>query len=250
MRISGSVVVVTGASSGIGAATADAVAAAGGRPVVLGRDAARLDAVAARTGGIAVAGDLTGPDGVAAAARAVEDAVGRVDVLVNNAGFGYAGDVADMPAERIAELVEINLTVPAALTRALLPAMVRRGRGHVVFVTSIAGATGVRGEAVYSAAKAGTAVFADALRQEVHRAGVGVSTVLPGIVDTPFFERRGTPYARNRPRPVPPGRVAAAILSAVERGRADVYVPAWLGLPVRVKGAVPGLYRVLATRFG
>lgn len=250
MRIAGSVVVVTGASSGIGAATAEAVAAAGGKPVLLGRDATRLDAVAERTGGTAVPGDLAGPDGVATAARGVEDAVGRVDVLVNNAGFGYAGDVAEMPPERIAELVEINLTVPAALTRALLPGMVRRGRGHVVFVTSIAGATGVRGEAVYSAAKAGAAVFADALRQEVRRAGVGVSTVLPGIVDTPFFDRRGVPYNRSRPRPVPPQRVAAAIVSAVERGRAEVYVPAWLGLPVRVKGAAPALYRALAARFG
>jgi short-subunit dehydrogenase len=249
MRIAGSVVLVTGASSGIGAATAVLAARAGARLVLTGRDTARLDAVAERTGGTPVAADLTTADGVAAVARAAE-AAGRVDVLVNNAGSGYAGDVADMPGDRIGPLVAANLTAPLELTRALLPAMVRRGRGHIVFVTSIAGATGVRGEAVYSAAKAGTAVFADALRQEVGRAGVGVSTVLPGIVDTPFFATRGTPYDRSTPRPVPPERVAAAILAAVERGRAETYVPGWLGLPARIRGAAPGVYRLLATRFG
>lgn len=241
MRISGSTIVVTGASSGIGAATARGAARAGAKVILLGRDRTRLDAVAAETGGTPVVADLTGPEPV----RIAEP----VDILINNAGFGYAGDVADMPDGRIPGLIDVNLTAPITLTRTLLPGMLERGRGHIVFVTSIA-ATGVRGEAVYSAAKAGAGVFADALRQEVGGHGVGVSTVLPGIVDTPFFERRGVPYDRPFPRPVTPERVAAEILLAVEHGRAEVYVPRWLGLPVRVKGALPGLYRALATRFG
>lgn len=246
MRIAGSTIMVTGASSGIGAATALAAGKAGAKVVLAGRDQARLEEVAAEAGGTPVVADLSEADGVRKAAEAAE----HVDVLVNNAGFGYAGELADMPPERIPGLIEINLTAPVALTHALLPGMIERRRGHVVFVTSIAGATGVRGEAVYSAAKAGAGVFADALRQEVAGTGVGVSTVLPGIVDTPFFDHRGVPYARTRPRPIPPERVAAEILAAVERNRAEVYVPRWLGFPVRVKGAAPGLYRALAARFG
>lgn len=242
MRISGSTILVTGASSGIGAATARGAARAGAKVILLGRDRGRLEAVAEQTGGTPLVADLTGSEPV----RISEP----VDILINNAGFGYAGDVAEMPEDRIAGLVDVNLTAPIALTRALLPGMLARGRGHIVFVTSIAGATGVRGEAVYSAAKAGAGVFADALRQEVAGHGVGVSTVLPGIVDTPFFERRGVPYDRSFPRPITAERVAAEILLAVEHGRDEVYVPRWLGFPVRIKGALPGLYRRLATRFG
>jgi len=242
MRIAGSTIVVTGASSGIGAATARGAARAGAKVLLIGRDRGRLDAVAEETGGTPIVADLAEPGAVH-----VDE---PVDVLINNAGFGYAGDLADMPPDRIRALIDVNLTAPAELTRALLPGMIARGRGHIAFVTSIAGATGVRGEAVYSAAKAGAAVLADALRQEVSGQGIGVSTILPGIVDTPFFTRRGVPYDRSRPRPVTPERVAAEILRAVEHDRAEVYVPRWLGFPPRVKGALPGLYRTLATRFG
>ena len=242
MRIAGSTILITGASSGIGACTARGAARAGARLILLGRDRGRLERIAGETGGTPVVADLASPG-----APEIDE---PVDVLISNAGAGYAGDLAAMPPGRVPGLVDVNLTAPIALTRALVPGMIGRGRGHVAFVTSIAGATGVRGEAVYSAAKAGTGVFADALRQELTGTGVGVSTILPGIVDTPFFANRGTPYERSRPRPVSPERVAAEILLAVERGRAEVYVPRWLGLAPRVKGALPGLYRSLATRFG
>lgn len=242
MRLSGARVLITGASSGIGAATAREMARAGARLVLAGRDGRRLEAVAAETGGRTLPGDLAG--GVADLARRA----GPVDVLVSNAGAGWAGPLARMPEAAIERLVTVNLAAPLLLTRLLLPGMIERGRGHVVFVASIAGAVGVREEAVYSATKAGLLIFAEGLRHELHR--VGVSVVLPGVVDTPFFDRRGTPYARKRPVPVPPERVARAIVSAVEHDRAETYVPGWLRLPSRVKGAAPGLFRLLAARFG
>jgi short-subunit dehydrogenase len=127
--------------------------------------------------------------------------------------------------------------------------MLARGRGRIVFVTSIAGRTGVAGEAVYAATKAGVDAFADSLRFELHGTGVGVAVVVPGVVQTAFFERRGRPYGRTSPRPVPPDRVAAAVLRAVTTD-GDFYVPRWLRVPVALRGAAPGLYRALATRFG
>jgi short-subunit dehydrogenase len=242
MRLIGARVLVTGASSGIGAATARELARSGADLVLAGRDRRRLDAVAAETGARAVAGDLMW-DVARLASRA-----GPVDVLVSNAGAGWAGPLTRMPGKAVERLAAVNLTAPIQLTRLLVPGMVDRGRGHVVFVASIAGAVGVREEAVYAATKAGLIVFAEGLRHEL--TGVGVSVVLPGVVDTPFFDRRGTPYARRWPRPIPAERVARAVVSAIERDRAECYVPGWLRVPSRLRGAAPGVFRSLSRRFG
>ncbi|MEU9888431.1 SDR family NAD(P)-dependent oxidoreductase [Sphaerisporangium sp. NPDC051011] len=245
MRLDGARVLVTGASSGIGAATASVMAAAGAELVLVGRDPARLEAVAARTGGRAVVGDVTKDPELLA------EQAGKVDVLVSNAGTGWAGSFTDMPPDTLDELVAVNLTAPMHLTRLVLPHMIETGRGHLVFVASIAGAIGVGREAVYSAAKAGLLVFAEALRDEVRQVpGIGVSVVLPGVVDTPFFHRRGAPYDRTWPAPITPERAARCVLAAVERGRAESYVPVWLRVPARLRGSAPGLFRTLARRFG
>jgi short-subunit dehydrogenase len=128
--------------------------------------------------------------------------------------------------------------------------MLQRRRGHIVNVASVAGHVGVAREAVYAATKGGLVTFTESLCQELARSPVGVSLVSPGVVDTPFFERRGVPYGRARPRPVPPELVADAIVAAMVARRSQVFVPRWLGGPVRLRGALPGLYRSLATRFG
>jgi short-subunit dehydrogenase len=155
-----------------------------------------------------------------------------------------------MPDGRDRELIAVNLTAPVQLARLLAPPMAARGRGHLVFVSSIAGATAVRGEAVYSAAKAGLAFFAESLEYELAGTGVGISVIVPGVIDTPFFERRGRPYDRRRPVPLPPERVAAAITAAVTQDRRVVYVPGWLRFPAWLHGAAPGTFRRLAGRFG
>jgi short-subunit dehydrogenase len=252
MRLPGTVALVTGGSSGIGAAIARALAAAGARPLVAGRDPGRLQAVARETGGLALAADLAAADGPAALAGAATRAAGPggVDVLVNNAGIGWAGPIEQMAAKQVADLIAVDLTAPIQLTRLLVPGMAARGHGHVVFVSSIAGATGVRGEAVYSAAKAGLGCFAESLADELAGRGVGVSVIVPGVIDTPFFERRGRPYDRSRPVPLPAQRVASALVRAIEREQRMVYVPRWMRLPASLHGALPGTYRRLAGRFG
>lgn len=242
---------VTGASSGIGAVIARRLAAEGGWRLVLnGRDVTRLEQVAAQIDALAVPADLTRPGAERLLTDAVLDHAGRLDLLVASAGLGWAGDFAGMPHARIDEIVGVDLLATVHLVRALLPHMVAAGTGRIVLIGSVAGSVAVRGEAVYSAAKAALAAFADALRYEVRRTGVGVSLVIPGPVDTPFFARRGAPYTRSWPRPVPPERVADAVCAAVRHGKDEVYVPGWLRYPALVRGAAPGLYRRLAARFG
>jgi short-subunit dehydrogenase len=252
MRLTGTVALVTGGSSGIGAATARALALAGARPLIAGRDPGRLQAVARETGGLALTADLAAADGPAVLAEAATRAAGPggIDVLVNSAGIGWAGPIEQMTAEQAANLIAVDLTAPIQLTRLLVPGMTARGHGHVVFVSSIAGATGVRGEAVYSAAKAGLGCFAESLADELAGRGVGVSVIVPGVVDTPFFERRGRPYDRRRPAPLPAQQVARALVCAIEREQSMVFVPRWMRLPARLHGTLPGTYRRLASRFG
>jgi short-subunit dehydrogenase len=246
VRIDGSVALVTGASSGIGRAVAQRLAAAGARVLAHGRDKVALDQLDATP----LVADLAEPGAGAALARAALDAAGRVDIVVANAGVGWAGPFGAMPPGMTEKLIAVNLTAPIELTRALLPAAGDGGPGSLIYVTSIAGRMGVAGEAVYSATKAGLDSFAESLRFEMYGRPIRVGVVVPGVVETAFFERRGRPYARRSPRPIPAARVADRIVGMIGRGDAEAYAPAWLRMPVAVRGTLPGLYRRLGARFG
>jgi short-subunit dehydrogenase len=243
VELRGAVCLVTGASSGIGRATALRLTREGARVVALGRDRTALESLGAWR---LVVADLA----EAGAARGVADEAGDIDVLVNNAGLGWAGPFPEMVSDEIERLVRVNLLAPVLLARALVPGMIARGRGHVVNVASIVGHTGGRGEAVYAATKGALVAFTESLRLELAGSGVRVSLVTPGVIQTRFFERRGAPYARRWPRPIPPERVADAVVAAVRRGRAEVFVPGWLAGPARLRGVAPGLFRRLVGRFG
>lgn len=250
MRLEGAVALVTGASSGIGAAVAAELAAAGARLLLSGRDPRRLKVVAERTGATALPADLADPGGPERLVEAALAAAGRVDLLICNAGAGWAGPIGELSSAKAAELVTLNLLAPVQLARLLAPGMAERRFGRLVFVSSIAGATGVRHEAVYCATKAGLNYLAESLSYELAPCGVGVSVVLPGVVDTPFFSSRGRPYGRRRPAPIPAERVARAITQAAVRDLAVVYVPGWLRFPAWLHGVAPRSFRRLAARFG
>ncbi|MGZ0152966.1 SDR family NAD(P)-dependent oxidoreductase [Kribbella sp. WER1] len=250
MRLDGKVALVTGGSAGIGAAVVGRLAVAGARVVVHGRDAERTAAVAGRVGGAVVRGDLAVAGGAAEVAEAAVRVHGRVDVLVANAGAGWAGAFVEMPAGDLDRLVRLDLLAPLQLVRCLLPPMVERGSGHIALVGSIAGRTAVAGEAVYAAAKAGIDVFAESLRLELRGTDVGVSLTVPGVVDTGFFAARGRPYERQSPRPVPATRVAQALVDGITNDRAEVWVPGWLRVAPAVRALTPALYRRLSARFG
>jgi short-subunit dehydrogenase len=175
---------------------------------------------------------------------------GRLDAVVANAGLGHAGEFAAMTPERIDDLIATNVRAPVLLARAALPTMIEQGRGSVVFVSSVVGVLLVPRESLYSATKAAIEGFAEPLREELRDTGVTVTTVMPAVVATAFFDDRGEPYRRRLPRPVPPERIAAVIVRAVESGGTRLIVPRWFALPVRIRGTAPGLYRRLARRFG
>jgi short-subunit dehydrogenase len=250
MQLTDAVVLVTGASAGIGHVAAARFAARGAHVLVAGRDQDRTRDVAREVGGTALIADLAVPADRQRLATEAHDAFGRVDVLVNNAGFGYFGRVSEMDVDVIRRLIEVDLLASIELTRNLLPGMIEQERGAICFVTSIAGRTGVAGEAVYSATKAGLDAFAESLRGETAGSGVNISVVVPGVVDTGFFETRGSPYVRTRPRPIPADTVADAVVRAVERDRAEEWRPRWLRIAPTVRALAPGAFRRLAIRFG
>jgi NAD(P)-dependent dehydrogenase (short-subunit alcohol dehydrogenase family) len=247
-RLPGSVVLVTGASRGIGRATARLLARLGATVVATGRDGTALAELTAEIGGSYLVADLT-EDG--AAGRIVQHALtehGRLDGVVANAGVGWVGRFEQMPEDRIGELIDLNLRAQLLVARAAIGPL-RAAGGSLVFVSSIA-AIGVVDEAVYSASKAALEVFADVLREELRGSGVSVSTVLPGVVRTDLLRGRQLPYDRRFPRPMAPDRVARAVVAALTGDDRRLFRPRWLMVPARLAGIAPGLYRRLARRWG
>ena len=240
---------VTGASRGIGRAVAVAAAARGARVGLVARSADDLAAVGdeiERLGGrasIAVA-DLTQRGELPPAFETVHADLGPIDVLVNNAGIGSWGPFVEVSAEDADRVIALNLVAVLDLTRLVLPEMIRRRGGHIVNIGSVAGRLGVPFESIYSTTKFGLAGFTEALAVEVAPFGVGVSMVNPGPVATTFGATSGWPSATPRwPRPVAPGRVADAVIAAVERGGLERVVPRWLRLAHAVRTLVPIAYR-------
>lgn len=177
--------VVTGASSGIGAATARRLAAEGYDVICAARRAERIEALAAEIGGTAVVCDVTDADDVAALAAAVGD---RLDLLVNNAGGAFgATPVAEADPEEWRRMYDVNVIGLVQVTRSLLPALLRSGAGVIVNVGSTAGRVAYEGGGGYTAAKHGTKVVTETLRLELYDQPVRVCEVAPGMVRTDEF---------------------------------------------------------------
>lgn len=250
MQLPNAVVIVTGAGSGIGRATAKALAEQRARVVAVDRDGESLAKLATEIECLTVEVDVTDPTH---ADRILAETVrehGRVDAVVANAGIGYVGDFAQMPVEMISSLLHVNLRAPMLLIRAVLPRLLDQGGGGaIVITTSIGGALPVPTEAAYGVSKTALESFAEALREEVRPAGITVSTIRPGVVETAFHDARNVPYDRSFPKPLPPERVAAVIAEVLQSGAVHRTVPPWLDVAVRVHRAAPRLYNALARRF-
>src|SRR4051812_27329231 len=222
--VAGRVIIVTGASAGIGRVTAERLARAGATVVACARDDERLRQVAAKTPGIEPRRcDVTSAQERAALVDGVLARHGRIDALVNNAGIGWEGLVEEMESGDIEQLVNTNVTALIDLTRLVLPGMLERGSGHIVMTSSSAGWFSFPPLTVYAATKFAVEGFVEGLRREVWRQGVVVSTVNPGPVATEWLARsqgfRPTEHdAQVRRNPgVPPHWVAAAIERSLRR---------------------------------
>ena len=254
VEIAGTIALVTGASSGIGASTARALAAAGARVALVARRADRLDALAAEIADGRAASfvcDVRDPRQIEATVAAIGARLGPVDILVNNAGVGrYLGFLESGP-EDVATIFETNLYAALHFSRAALPGMLARRRGHVVNVASIAGRIGSRNHTIYCAAKFALAGFSESLALELDGSGVGVTLVNPGIVDTAFFDHGSVAAfpASARARAIPPERVAAALVRAVRRDLPEVTVPAIYTLGTLFKAAAPRIFSRVMRRF-
>ena len=199
---------ITGASSGIGLELARLMAADGWRLVLSARDAAALAALATELGDAEViAADLAQPDAVARLAVAAL-ASGRVDALVNNAGFGSAGEFLEL--ESHADMLQVNVAAPTELARQLVPAMRQRGRGYVLNVASVASFLPGPYMAVYYASKAYLLSWSEALGEELHGSGVSVTALCPGPTVTGFAARAGL-----NPMPFHAGAMDAATVAAI-----------------------------------
>jgi short-subunit dehydrogenase len=191
-RFSGKVVVITGASAGIGAAAARRFAAEGARVVLAARGVRELEGVARELGterALAVPTDVSDAAAAGALLERAAAAFGAIHVLVNNAGYNRRGAVEHAPAEELARIVDVNLRAPIVLTRLAIPYLRRAGGGAIVNVASIAGRIPLPEEATYSATKFGLRAFTFALAEELQGSGITVSAVSPGPVETGFILR-------------------------------------------------------------
>ena len=221
--LTGRAAVVTGASRGIGLATARALATAGARVIMLARTAAELDARAAEIGAhaIPIACDVTDDNAIAAAARRTQDVLGRApDILVNNAGaFGLAEVDRTEPAE-FERTIAVNLVAPFHFVHTFLPAMRERGAGWIVTIGSIADRVAFPQNGAYAASKFGLRALHEVMRAELRGTGVRTILISPGPVDTPLWDPIGPetrPGFTPRAAMLGADAVADAVLYAVTR---------------------------------
>lgn len=221
------VTIVTGASSGIGAATTRALAALGTTVVAVARRTDRLDALVEECAPRCHAQpcDLRDAAAVRAVVADVEERFGRLDALVLNAGIPMRRRLGALSMEDVRDVFEVNVLAPVAMTLAALPGMLQANRGTVVFVSSLVGRFGNPGEAAYSASKFALCGFAESAAIELAGTGVDVRLVLPGPIDTEIWDKDGqdrSPYDGER---FAPELVADAIVAAMASAKVEHYVP-------------------------
>jgi len=189
MEIQNACVLITGASKGIGAAIARAFAKQGAHVVLVARSTDEIEQLAEQLNGSSFSVDLTDAAQLDGFIERVEREISPIDILVNNAGIETQDFVEDIDEQKISDVLATNLLTPIRLTRQALPQMIERGRGHLVYTSSMAAITPAPGLAVYCASKAGLSRFAETVRMETKGTGVEVTTMHLGPVDTEMWDR-------------------------------------------------------------
>lgn len=238
---------VTGASSGIGAGLAQALAERGAVVGICARRAELLSEVVGRCvkhspGSRMWVVDLADNDAVDRLAIDVQDAFGGIDLLVNNAGIPKRRHVTALDIGTVAAVMHVNYLSPVRLTMALLPQMLARGSGTVVNISSVAATLSAPGESAYDASKAALTAFSEAMAVDLWDTGVKVMVVYPGVIDTELFSLPDNDVP-DLPVPAEPVSVCVdAVLAGLESGAAQVYVPQWFHDVAAAKAQDVGKY--------
>jgi short-subunit dehydrogenase len=253
------VIAITGASAGIGRATALRMAREGAAVAICARRADRLDAVAAEivdAGGqaLAMTADVTRAEDMELFVARTVERFGRLDVMMCNAGFGIAGAIDDIAPDQMRKIMDVNYTGTYHATRAALPLFRRQGSGHVIIVSSIVGKRGVPYMGAYSATKFAQVGLAECLRSEVVGAGIHVSVVYPVSTETEFFDVMSRETGTTVTRAYGPRQsvdvVAEAIARAIHRPIPEIYPHAKSRALVILNAFAPGFTDRVVKRFG
>ena len=239
------VAVVTGGATGIGAAVARLLTERDWHCVLVGRREDRLQATAEEISGEFEVCDVGERSEVERMAARIMERHPQVGLLVNNAGVAGRGNFLDMPLERIEELIRINYLGSVWCLRAFLPALEAAAPSHVVNVVSVAGSVAI---GPYSASKHAQLAFSRSVARELLPRGVHVHTVSPGFVHTEGFPQDWLLRGRFGRVVVGPDYVAERIVRAIERDRAEIFVPSWYRIPALAQALFPGAFRRVRAR--
>jgi NAD(P)-dependent dehydrogenase (short-subunit alcohol dehydrogenase family) len=242
------VAVVTGGSSGIGRATAKALAARGWRCVLVARGEERLRAAAEEIGGEYEVCDVGDREAVDRAVAAIATRHPKIRLLVNNAGRPGRAEFLDADPELIEEVMRANYLGGIWCLRAFLPALRAAAPAHVVNVVSVAGTVSAGTSGPYTASKHAQLAFSRSVAGRLAREGIRVHTILPGFVETPGFPQRSVLPRFLHWAIVEPEDVAAAILDALDHDRAERFVPRWYRAAALAQALTPGLVARLGGR--
>jgi short-subunit dehydrogenase len=239
------VAVVTGGATGIGAAVARLLTERGWHCVLVGRREDRLQAAAEEIDGEFEVCDVGERSEVERMAARIMERHPQVGLLVNNAGVAGRGNFLDLPLERIEELIRINYLGSVWCLRAFLPALEAAAPSHLVNVVSVAGSVAI---GPYSASKHAQLAFSRSVARELLPRGVHVHTVSPGFVHTEGFPQDWLLRGRFGRVVVGPDYVAERIVRAIERDRAEIFVPSWYRIPALAQALFPGAFRRVRAR--
>ena len=241
---------VTGASSGIGRLLALRLATEGARVALVARREDELEALAAEIRALSgealvLPCDVSDSSQVTASARRAVEQYGAVDILVNNAGYGGQHTFLDWDVEDMERLMRVNYFGSLYFTKALLPQMVDRKSGWLVFISSVSGRIASPEKSAYAATKFAMTGFAEALSMEVEPAGVHLLTVYPGVIDTPFFSAQMLKNMPEKTRSsmVEPDGLVDAIILALAKGKRELTYPGGLAAGYVVRALAPEFLR-------
>jgi uncharacterized protein len=251
--ITDKIVLITGASSGIGAVMAQQFSAKGAIPILTARSTDKLEEIASGLPGehAVYPLDVTNTEQVGDVVQQIIERFGRIDILINNAGYGIFESFIDAPFEHFEDMMNVNYLGLVRSSKAVLPHMLLAGSGHIVNIASMAGKIGSAKSTGYSATKHAVLGFTNSLRQELNGSGVSITAINPGPIATPFFDKADPSgnYVKNISWfMLKPEKVVKALVDAVERNVPEKNLPFVAGVGVKLFHLFPRAFDRIAAR--